>query len=64
MKRFDDRVQQAVDEAERFIGKAITYLMKSEDDSLAIYGCVEAAAMKRASMDLTRSLVDVRKPRH
>jgi len=39
-------------------------LVRSENDRHAKYGCVESASMVRASMDLTRALVEVRKTRH
>jgi len=64
MQRFDYRVQAAIDEAERFINKGVTYLAKAEEDRHAVDGCVESASMVRASMDLTRALVEVRKTRH
>ena len=64
MGGFDDIVQDAMDEAERFILKAAAYLVRSENDRHAKYGCVESASMVRASMDLTRALVEVRKTRH
>ena len=57
-------LRQAIDEANRFILKAHDALVAMETD-VKRYGQAsykEVAAAKRASMDLTRTLVDVRNP--
>jgi len=53
----------AMKEAKRFLSKGQAYLEREKDDKYAQYGCRESGAAKRASMDLTMALVDVRKPR-
>jgi hypothetical protein len=61
----DDRkeaLRAAVLEARRFIEKAdAAYAALDRPD--AWYNCIEFAAAKRASMDLTRALVPVRNRR-
>lgn len=58
----NDKLNDAILEAERFIKKAQAYQMRLVDDSYAIFGCKEGGAAKRASMDLTRALAELRKP--
>ncbi|WP_299327574.1 hypothetical protein [Parasphingopyxis sp.] len=54
-------INGALNEAERFSRLAIEAKKRLHSDEYAgISGCKEVAAMKRASMDLTRSLVPVR----
>ena len=53
--------KKAIAEANRFIKKAKLALKKLETDSFASFGCKETGAAKRASMDLTRSLAELRR---
>ena len=56
-------VIEAANEAQRFIKVAdkLLYKYTPEDWTLmSITGCKESAALKRASMDLTRILADLR----
>jgi hypothetical protein len=58
-----DKLTNAIAEAERFIEKAHKAAFKIRTDSLTtISGSKETATCKRASMDLTRALADLRKP--
>jgi hypothetical protein len=60
MAKADD-LKAAVVEAERFIEKANTALTWLGNQSSSYYGTSkDVAAAKRASMDLTRTLVKVR----
>lgn len=55
--------QEAISEAKRFIKKAeaaITDLTPDKEEKYEKYQSKHNAAAKRASMDLTRALVDVR----
>jgi len=56
------RVQKAKHDALRFIA-AVEELeaRHDKDGDCVFYGCRETGAMKRASMDLTRALADVRR---
>lgn len=56
-----EALRAAVQEARRFIQRA-EVAFKALDDPMADYRCIEYAAAKRASMDLTRALPKVRKP--
>lgn len=61
------KVKAAILEATRFIGKA-TELLKAEEEAKAAFGSSglnpkESGATRRASMDLTRSLADMRRAR-
>jgi len=56
-----NKMEEIIVEAERFIEKAEAYRGRLKIDAWATDGCKESAAMKRASMDLTRALVEVRK---
>ena len=68
MSRFEREaeIKDAVKEAHRFIEKANAVLkdMKSGQncDPIYYYGGSVNAAMKRASLDLSKALVKVRKP--
>ena len=53
---------ESIVEAERFIQKAKLARLVLIEDQYAWTGTKETGAAKRASMDLTRSLVTVRKP--
>jgi len=60
-------IRKAIAEADDFIGKAMKLLeiMDSKEahgDFLCYSGGPENAAMKRASLDLSKALVAVRKP--
>jgi hypothetical protein len=55
-------LQNSIEEAERFISKAVEAQKVLVSNSYAWGGTKETASAKRASMDLTRSLVYVRKP--
>ena len=57
-----NNLAQAITEAQRFIDTAQDYYAKIRNDKFAPFGCKESSACKRASMDLTRSLVKVRNP--
>jgi hypothetical protein len=52
-------LRTAINEAERFIRMARIAASALKDDTY--YGGKETAAAKRASMDLTRALADVRR---
>jgi hypothetical protein len=54
-----DTLRSAIAEAERFLIRARALADKTEGEP-HVYGGPEAAAMKRASMDLTRSLAEMR----
>lgn len=57
-----DEIELAISEAGRFIKKAIAWKMRLRYDKVAsISGCKEGGAAKRASMDLSRSLADLRR---
>ena len=47
--------------AQVFINKAQAVIERAKTDSFAKYGCKQTAAAKRASMDLTRALAEMRK---
>jgi hypothetical protein len=59
-------IEEAVREAYRFIKQAETVRRKhyrpDAHDSSLFFASKETAALKRASMDLTRSLAERRKP--
>ena len=58
-----EQLEAAIIEAQRFVkvaSKAVYTINQLENDS-AKASCKEVAAAKRASMDLTRQLVGVRK---
>lgn len=57
-----DILNDAIIEAQRFIDKANKAKERLINDRYASFACKEMAAAKRASMDLTRSLVAVRNP--
>jgi hypothetical protein len=57
LDQYNQDVQNAIDEAEGFIKRAKTYLNEPHD----IRANKNRSAMKRSSMDLTRSLVSLRK---
>ena len=54
----------AMNEAERFLTRAEDLFAQQSKDASFSYHCPkEQAAVKRASMDLTRALTVIRKPR-
>ena len=57
-----NNLNKAIEEAQRFILRAMEYKKRLKKDNWASYGCKEGASCKRASMDLTRELVKVRNP--
>ena len=56
------KIEAASDEALRFIQKASLWISRLKADHY-IYATKEGAACKRASMDLTRALADLRRGR-
>jgi hypothetical protein len=57
------KLKTAVEEAERFIKRAEALQAVAKHDRQAMYDCpLEQGAIKRASMDLTRALADLRRP--
>jgi hypothetical protein len=58
----DAKLAAAISEAERFIKKARAARKRLKEDRLVIIsGSAETGAARRASMDLTRALADLRK---
>ena len=58
-----EKHKKAIEEALRFIRAAENAIFALQEDNLAyMTGCKETGAAKRASMDLTRSLAELRKP--
>lgn len=58
-----EQLKKSINEANRFLSKAnaaIIAIDKMEKSGFGSASCKEVAAAKRASMDLTRSLVGVR----
>lgn len=56
------KIDHAVSEAKRFLRKAAEAKKRLGIDEAYHYMYKETAAMKRASMDLTRALAELRKP--
>ena len=60
----EETLLEAISEASRFISKADKAVRRMQKESLVkITGCKETAAARRASMDLTRVLSELRKGR-
>ena len=63
-----ERIKTAYDEAKRFMGRCDDLFDRLEDDEQLVkdieggFGSKETAAVRRASMDLTRALAEMRKP--
>lgn len=57
----EKKLRDAIAEAQRFIMKAMAAATALEGEKYAI-ASIHFAAAKRASMDLTRSLADLRRP--
>ena len=55
-----DKLDIAIQEANRFLEKAKIAKKRLMIDNYAKYGCKETGAVKRASMDLSRALVAIR----
>lgn len=56
-------VKKAISEAERFVAAARKYLLAEQAKKESWYGVPkESGACRRASMDLTRALSEMRKP--
>jgi hypothetical protein len=55
-------LNEAIWVASRFNTAARRAQEKLTQDKSAVRGCKETAAVKRASMDLTRALAELRKP--
>lgn len=58
MKR--EEILKAESEAIRFLRTVGDLKERLDDDRYALYGCRESASVKRASMDLTNALADMR----
>ena len=59
-EKYIDNLNAAIREAERFIEKAELAVERIKSEGGYYYSAKEVASAKRASMDLTRSLVSVR----
>lgn len=58
-----DKITAAIAEAERFIAKATALrLRRFKGDLYDFQACKESGALRRASLDLTRTLADLRRP--
>lgn len=55
------KINAVLNEVSRFRKVAIAAKDRLGDDKFAKYGCRETGAVRRASMDLTRALADLRK---
>jgi|WetSurMetagenome_2_1015567.scaffolds.fasta_scaffold489164_3 hypothetical protein len=53
-------LKKAMVEAERFLEIAKIVELKGHDNVFTFYGCKETGALRRASMDLTRALAELR----
>ncbi len=56
----NEKLSEAILEAERFIAKAQKAQLAIIDNKWAVYGSKETGAVRRASMDLTRTLAELR----
>lgn len=59
MKR--EAVKKAIEEAQKFIDRA-EVLMENETDHTSFWGSKASGATRRASMELTRALAEMRRP--
>ena len=57
----EEKLNTAIAEAERFIAKAIAAKRRFKEDKYASFGNKDTGAVRRASMDLTNVLVELRK---
>lgn len=55
------KINKTLREVNRFISAAKEAKKRLEDDKYAHFGCKETGAVRRASMDLTRILVELRR---
>ena len=62
MKR--EQIQIAIDEANRFISRANSMLSATQNDKwiMSSQNPKESGALRRASLDLTRQLAEMRRP--
>ena len=58
-----DKICDAIFEAKRFIEKAKLAMKQAEDADVPLDPSREAGACRRASMDLTRALAEMRRTR-
>ncbi len=56
-----DLIEQAKIEAYRFIARASNVEKRVRADKTALFRCKEMASLKRASLDLSRVLAELRK---
>jgi hypothetical protein len=59
---FDDCVEAAAAEAKRFLARVAAWQKRCKEDPEMKYGTKESGAINRASLDLSRSLADLRRP--
>lgn len=57
------KLKLAESEARRFLLRAKEYRERLGAERIVKYGCKEGSALRRASMDLTRALAQLRKAR-
>jgi RNase P subunit RPR2 len=55
-------ILKAEKECLRFLDKLKEVKVRMKDDKYTLYGCKETGALKRSSLDLTRSLSVMRNP--
>lgn len=60
----NEKITQAVREAKRFLEKHKEYAesLSQTEHGYGIFGTKQSGALRRASMDLTRALAEMRKP--
>lgn len=56
-----EKIDEAEAEAKRFLKKIRALKIRAKTDSRVFFGCAETAAVRRSSMDLSRSLSKLRK---
>ena len=59
-KMYIDALKEAEAECKRFLKRAIAARRRVQHDPDALYGSKETAAVKRASLDVTRAMSDFR----
>lgn len=59
-----EKILEAEKEAELFLEKlrAMKVVLMKQGESVLICGCRESAGLKRASMELSNKLIELRKP--
>lgn len=55
------KIELAISEAHRFIQKAADWKRRLSSEGVYVFSSKEGGAAKRASLDLSRSLADLRK---